>query len=173
MSGPLAQFNHTLPNRESMFQLLQSLNRQLDADVRLDETALIDSFTSNWPSFEEKFREIRSGSGTSETTVRSQQDLTEEILLSVRNIKERLVKQEFSTRDWRKFLGPITVDDIDELIAEGHEVLGSGDYDVFYQYLRYVKGLRDDSLDPSTRSRLSEELSRLERVATIRKYRML
>lgn len=55
---PLAQFNHTLPNKDSVWKLVSTLNANLVEVNRLDITVLNNVFNTYWPQFEEKFAEI-------------------------------------------------------------------------------------------------------------------
>lgn len=57
LQDPLAQFNHTLPNREGLWSLVVTLNNALDIGA-LDERILLEVFNTYWPQFEEKFAAI-------------------------------------------------------------------------------------------------------------------
>jgi hypothetical protein len=54
---PLAQFNHTFPNKESMRGLVETLNIHLEPQA-LHHNTLQTVFDTYWPQFEEKFRKI-------------------------------------------------------------------------------------------------------------------
>ncbi|PTT31928.1 TIR domain-containing protein [Pseudomonas sp. HMWF021] len=56
IEDPLAQFNHTTPERSSMWGLISSLNSCLEA-ARLDERILKQVFETYWPQFEASFAE--------------------------------------------------------------------------------------------------------------------
>lgn len=57
VSDPLAQFNHTLPTKESMFQLVKTLNERLEGS-KLSDTMLQREFDLNWNLFESEFQKI-------------------------------------------------------------------------------------------------------------------
>jgi hypothetical protein len=54
LSSPLAQFNHTFPTRDSMFELVKTLNNHIDTP--LDVKRLEASFDMFWPKFIESFQ---------------------------------------------------------------------------------------------------------------------
>jgi len=57
IEDPLAQFNHTSPERSSMWGLITSLNSCLDS-ARLDERILKQVFDTYWPKFESSFKNV-------------------------------------------------------------------------------------------------------------------
>jgi hypothetical protein len=88
---PLAQFNHTLPNSDSMWKLISTLNGSLPEGSRLDVAILKGVFETYWPQFEEKFSAILKT--YPETTVvepRKQEDILTEILESTRGLERRM-----------------------------------------------------------------------------------
>jgi hypothetical protein len=88
---PLAQFNHTLPNYESMWKLVSTLNGSMPEANRLDVTILKGVFETYWPQFEQRFNAILET--YPETTVvepRKQEDILAEILESTRGLERRL-----------------------------------------------------------------------------------
>jgi hypothetical protein len=88
---PLAQFNHTLPNSDSMWKLISTLNGSLPEPSRLDVVILKGVFETYWPQFEEKFAAILKT--YPETTVvepRKQEDILTEILESTRGLERRM-----------------------------------------------------------------------------------
>lgn len=95
---PLAQFNHTLPNSDSMWKLVSTLNGSLPEPSRLDVIILKGVFETYWPQFEEKFTAILKT--YPETTVvepRKQEDILTEILESTRGLERRMRAVENST----------------------------------------------------------------------------
>lgn len=95
---PLAQFNHTLPNSDSMWKLVSTLNGSLPEPSRLDVIILKGVFETYWPQFEEKFAAILEI--YPETTVvepRKQEDILTEILESTRGLERRMRAVENST----------------------------------------------------------------------------
>lgn len=88
---PLAQFNHTLPNSDSMWKLISTLNASLPEPSRLDVLILKGVFETYWPQFKDKFAEILKT--YPETTViepRKQEDILSEILESTRGLERRM-----------------------------------------------------------------------------------
>lgn len=60
IKGPLAQFNHTFPNKDSILQMLIAINKSGDNDSFLKEERLKKIFDKYWPEFDEKFQHILS-----------------------------------------------------------------------------------------------------------------
>lgn len=60
LENPLAQFNHTLPTKDSIFLLMQTINKCL-GDNRVKENILKNSFESSWRNFENEFKMIIAG----------------------------------------------------------------------------------------------------------------
>lgn len=88
---PLAQFNHTLPNYDSMWKLVSTLNGSMPELTRLDVAILKGVFDTYWPQFKQKFDQILEI--YPETTVvepRKQEDILAEILESTRGLERRL-----------------------------------------------------------------------------------
>ena len=94
---PLSQFNHTTATKESMFQLVSTLNNHLE-NMKLDDKTLEDVFETYWPKFEKEFQRILKDTETqvkdTEEAKRSEGDLLTEILYSVRSMNQRLNKLE-------------------------------------------------------------------------------
>ncbi len=67
VSNPLAQFNHTLPDKEGIYELIKTLNSSLGKQA-LSEKVLEQVFETYWPQFEEKFRCIIQETNTEEHT---------------------------------------------------------------------------------------------------------
>ena len=95
IEDPLAQFNHTLPNREGMLKLVNTLNKRLGENA-LGEKILSSVFNTYWPQFERKFSEIIIGTeGTTPIKKeRNQDDILSEVLFSVRSLDKRIRKME-------------------------------------------------------------------------------
>lgn len=90
VSDPLAQFNHTLPQKDSIFQLVKTLNGRLNENA-LSEGKLKKEFELHWPSFEEEFKKILSETeGGKKPPRKSERDLMEDVLAAVQRI-ERVV----------------------------------------------------------------------------------
>lgn len=90
LQDPLAQFNHTLPNKEGLWNLVVTLNSSLEAGA-LDERILADVFNTYWPQFEEKFASLLiSNPQIGEIEVRTSDNLLEEILENTRGLGQRI-----------------------------------------------------------------------------------
>jgi hypothetical protein len=88
---PLAQFNHTLPNYESVWKLVSTLNSSLAEVSRLDVTVLKGVFETYWPQFQKKFDDVLKT--YPETTVvppRKEKDILSDILESTRGLERRM-----------------------------------------------------------------------------------
>lgn len=90
IEDPLAQFNHTFPNRESMWSLVRTLNGLLQLTA-LDERILIRVFDTYWPQFEQEFAKvINDVPAESKPEKRSEQSLLSEILANTRTVNLRV-----------------------------------------------------------------------------------
>ncbi|MGS8279878.1 hypothetical protein ACU7AI_17925 [Pseudomonas aeruginosa] len=90
IEDPLAQFNHTFPERTSMWGLICSLNSCLDQS-RLDERILRQVFDTYWPQFDQRFKEaIKSTPQTENVEPRSEQSILAEILSNTRSLSSRV-----------------------------------------------------------------------------------
>lgn len=94
VENPLAQFNHTKPDREGLWELVRTINLALK-EKGLKENTLEKVFDTYWPQFEEKFKSIIKE--TPETEIedtRSREDILLEVLSSVRLMDRRMRKIE-------------------------------------------------------------------------------
>ena len=94
VEAPLSQFNHTLPERGSLFSLVKTINGRL-GDDKLDSDTLSAVFNTYYPQFKKQFEEIISETEASEgdpkeSTKRSEQNILEEVLVTVRNLNQRV-----------------------------------------------------------------------------------
>lgn len=90
IKDPLAQFNHTLPQKESLYQLLRSINKGL-ADKALKENILRNVFDTYWTQFEKDFNKILKETSEEEIKEeRPEDDVLSEILYAVRGMDKRL-----------------------------------------------------------------------------------
>jgi hypothetical protein len=96
VKDPLAQFNHTKPNKDSIYQLIRTINNGLEKSA-LSESILSNVFETYWPQFEKAFAEILKSTTDEEIKEkRPKDDLLNEILYSVRGIDRRLRRVESS-----------------------------------------------------------------------------
>lgn len=87
---PLAQFNHTLPEKPEVLKLVRTINRAL-GENSLKDNILEKVFNTYWPQFEEKFEEILKLTETNNPIPsRSEESLLTEILDSIRRIDHRV-----------------------------------------------------------------------------------
>jgi hypothetical protein len=87
---PLAQFNHTLPSKEGLWNLVATLNSSLDAN-RLELHILERVFETNWPYFETEFAKIKEIiPEVTVVTPREEKDLLSEILEVTRGLDKRM-----------------------------------------------------------------------------------
>jgi hypothetical protein len=90
LEDPLAQFNHTLPERDSMFELVRTLNTCLETNM-LDERILEQVFETYWAQFSTKFKAILKDIAPIEKVEpRSEKNLLAEILENTRFLGNRI-----------------------------------------------------------------------------------
>lgn len=94
VSNPLAQFNHTLPNKEGLFELVRTLNSTL-GEHSLREKVLEQVFNTYWPQFEEGYIEALKEYPVGEQVVsRSEESILSEVLRTIRTLDRRIRKME-------------------------------------------------------------------------------
>lgn len=97
IEDPLAQFNHTFPNRESILGLVKTLNSSLGVNS-LDNRILEQVFETYWPQFEEKFKNILdTTNSTHPSKPRPKEDVLGEILENTRMLNNRIRRLEADT----------------------------------------------------------------------------
>lgn len=99
ISDPLAQFNHTLPNKEGVWSLVRTLNDSIDEN-KLPEKILENVFDTYWPQFEESFQEII-GATEDDTSIveRPEKDILSELLYMTRSMDKRIRRLEYNSSD--------------------------------------------------------------------------
>lgn len=101
LGDPLAQFNHTLPNKEGVWSLVRTLNSTL-GEKSLKEKILEKVFETYWPQFNERFLTIISQSPEeSQGTRRTNDDILLELLSVTRGLDKR-IRQVESSREFEK-----------------------------------------------------------------------
>ena len=100
LEDPLAQFNHTMPEKGSIWELVRTLNNCLDSNA-LDERILEQVFDTYWPQFESQFAKIlKKHPETEKSEPRPKEDILAEILGHTRSMQSRLRRLEnLSDRD--------------------------------------------------------------------------
>lgn len=90
LQDPLAQFNHTAPNENSVWELTRTINTCL-IEKALDERILKQVFNTYWPQFEQSFENALHDFPPSEVIPpRSEQDILSEILNNTRVLTQRV-----------------------------------------------------------------------------------
>jgi len=90
VKDPLGQFNHTEPNKDSLYSLVRSINNGLNENA-LKEEILSNVFETYWPQFEKEFKLIIQETPSEEIPVETNDnDLLAEVLSSVRTIDRRI-----------------------------------------------------------------------------------
>ena len=94
IEDPLAQFNHTLPTKESIHALVKTLNNALGA-TGLDMRVLDQVFETYWQQFSDRFEAILEETiSTEPTKPRPKEDMLGEILENTRLMSSRIRKLE-------------------------------------------------------------------------------
>lgn len=119
LDNPLAQFNHTIPDKEGMKALLTTINKELEEKM-LEDRILDQVFDTYWGSFERDFNAIIQSEPQTEsdTPARTNDQMLEEILYTTRTM-DRRIRQLESKKDGDSTGGPIaTRKELDERIEE-------------------------------------------------------
>jgi hypothetical protein len=97
IEDPLAQFNHTLPNKESVLGLVRTLNGTLGVSA-LDVRILEQVFETYWPQFEQRFKQVLATTESpGPSKPRPKEDVLGEILENTRTLSSRIRKLEYET----------------------------------------------------------------------------
>lgn len=90
VENPLAQFNHSQPNKSGVWDLVRTINSTLD-DNKLTEKILEKVFETYWPQFNKDFKEIIKNTKEGEIVeTRSENDILIEVLSSIRTMDRRM-----------------------------------------------------------------------------------
>ncbi len=106
IENPLAQFNHTKPDKEGVWELVRTINLSLK-EKGLKETTLEKVFETYWKQFEDKFKVILKETPDTELEeARSENDILLEVLSSVRMMDKRIrrIESEDNYKNERDFL---------------------------------------------------------------------
>jgi len=94
LKGPLAQFQTSLADQEGFTALAKGINKHLDEEHGRNEEALKKALKLYWPELEATLEKIRARFTTpgiiASPVERSQEDMLEEVLVSVRDMARRL-----------------------------------------------------------------------------------
>lgn len=123
LANPMAQFNHTTPDKEGMKSLLITINKEL-GDKALDDRILDQVFETYWPLFDKQFKEALTNAPVSDIDepTRSSDDILTEILYTTRTLDKRIRHLERKKENFyseRDFLNKDLVDQIHMLIDKG------------------------------------------------------
>lgn len=90
LEDPLAQFNHTIPEKDSVWELVRTLNGCLSTNS-LDERILEQVYATYWGQFEKKFKELlKLHPPVEKHEPRSEKNLLAEILDNTRFLSQRI-----------------------------------------------------------------------------------
>ena len=102
LEDPLAQFNHTTPERESVWELIRTLNDCLSTNA-LDERILSQVFATYWDQFEVRFNDaIKKNQPTEKAQPRAKEEILSEILENTRILQSRI--RHLESRPEREFV---------------------------------------------------------------------
>lgn len=102
VSSPLSQFNHTLPTKLGIRDLVFTLNNALGENA-IDHGILSEVFETFWPKFEASFNDILATTNNPAPVVeREEKDILTEILSSVRGMDRRIRELESSKSESQK-----------------------------------------------------------------------
>lgn len=151
LQDPLAQFNHTMPEKGSVWELTRTINDCL-AEKALDEKILKQVFDTYWPQFDKNFKEALKENPPGEVAPpRTEQDILSEILANTRSLTHRIrdLETEANIRSKSRHINTINSSDFDKNVimkiismAESgkfsdDEIMSSLiDYDVSESYAR-------------------------------------
>jgi hypothetical protein len=145
LEDPIAQFNHTMPNKISVWEFVRTINSCLEGKS-LDERILSQVFETYWPQFEIKFLSALEENPPADVVApRSEQDILTEILNNTRSLSHRIRELE-STHNFKnmnlsnyekdlflrflemKDIGKYSEDDRELLINNEFSKLFAGDF---------------------------------------------
>jgi hypothetical protein len=92
VTGPLAQFNHTLPDSDGVLRLIQTLN-VASGESSLDDSVLRSVFATYWHQFETGFQEALHNHPGKPAAPRSPEDMIVDVLGAVRSLEHRMGMQ--------------------------------------------------------------------------------
>jgi hypothetical protein len=90
LEGPLAQFQAAIANEEDTKKLVQTINRALGEEALAEERAN-KTFEVWWPQLQERLASVSAAEREQETG-RSDREILEEILVSIRGVERQVVR---------------------------------------------------------------------------------
>lgn len=91
---PLAQFNHTMPSKEGVKKLVETINKNTESPLKSD--VLNKVFERNWPDFEENYEKIANKVPDHKNVSRTDREILTEMLETVRGLEKRLTIQPYT-----------------------------------------------------------------------------
>jgi len=111
VGNPLAQFNHTLPNKEGVYSLIRTINSSL-GELMLKDQVLDKVFETYWPQFEHDFNKIiASTPDAGQVAERTESDILSEVLQTIRSVDRRVRYLEKSKSNISNF---VSLDGVDK-----------------------------------------------------------
>lgn len=102
VGNPLAQFNHTLPNKDGLYELVRTLNSSL-GEQALREKVLEQVYETYWPKFEQDFQKALEENPPGEVEqIRSEESILGEMLDTLRSLDRRIRAIESSNPDQKR-----------------------------------------------------------------------
>ena len=90
LEGPLAQFQAAIANEEGTKKLVQTINRALGEEALTEERAN-ETFEVWWPQLQERLASVSAAEGE-QGTGRSDREILEAVLVSIREVERQVVK---------------------------------------------------------------------------------
>lgn len=105
IEDPLAQFNHTMPDKEGVWSLVRTLNNAL-GEKALKEKVLEKVFETYWPQFNEEFNKILSETPqVTKVVKRKIDDILNELLYVTRSMEKRIRAIEYQKQVDERIVG--------------------------------------------------------------------
>lgn len=118
LENPLAQFNHTFPTRDSIWELVRTINLTLK-EKALKESILGKVFDTYWNQFEEDFKRIiETTPEAGITTKRKDNDIMLDVLSTVRLLDKRL--RSIESNNERTYINERVYTSEKEMISREH-----------------------------------------------------
>ncbi len=87
LGGPLTQFQAKKADTQGLNDIIQSINR--NSDQAITEARAKQLFEALWPDFEKRVKEIPNPAAPTKQHTRPQQEILEELVLSIRSLESR------------------------------------------------------------------------------------
>jgi hypothetical protein len=158
VGNPLAQFNHTFPTKDGIWDLVRTLNTTL-GENSLRENVLDKVFETYWPQFEENFKKaLEDNPETHEAKPRSEESILVEVLNTVRSMQHKIRQLETSPKSpqqkTRRMLSPTGIRvQVEEMFSNGLEpsdiqeaLRGRAPQDLVNQAIMNELGITDEDV---------------------------